>query len=65
MKHKIQTKLFVKNDIKMDKNYDPDNYANELIEDFIVDYDVKYFNAALEFDDFKITNKKDDNIKQK
>ena len=65
MKHKIQTKLFVKNDFKMDKNYDPDNYANELIEDFIVDYDVKYFNAALEFDDFKITNKKDDNIKQK
>lgn len=25
----------------MKKNYDPDNYANELIKDFVVHYNIK------------------------
>ncbi len=65
MENKIQTELFIKNSNKMDKNYDPDSYANELIKDFIVSYDVKCFNVELKFGDFNINSRKSDNIKQK
>ena len=66
MKHEIQqTKLLIKNNSKIDKNYDPDSYANELIKDFVVNYDVKCFNVGLQFDDFSINSKKNNNIKQK
>ena len=58
MKHEIQTKLLIKNNSKIVKNYDPDSYANELIKDFVVNYDVKCFNVGLQFDDFSINSKK-------
>ena len=59
MKHEIQqTKLLIKNNSKIDKNYDPDSYANKLIKDFVVNYDVKCFNVGLQFDDFSINSKK-------
>jgi len=58
MKHEIQTKLLIKNNSKIDKNYDHDSYANELIKDFGVNYDVKCFNVGLQFDDFSINSKK-------
>ena len=61
MKDKIQNKFFTKNNNKINGNYDPDNYANELIKDFIDNYDVKLFDD-LGIDNFNI---KKDNNKQK
>ncbi len=60
MENKLKTRLLIKNN-KMDKNYyEPNNYANELIKDFIVSYDIKCFDI-FEFSNFNINNKKNDN----